>query len=256
MGYRTYEKQAGKYAAETFSGRSAIGTPWENRTVRAGSRQEDWREIMQHGEFSDTDWDSVVRDNAQNLRRTYAPRGDWAKRGDMDQASQHLYDATVGYNAAVSRAQAIAKYSGSDGRDSNRVGRTIEAYGGADNFKKITTREGSYYTASRSGDRDGNSAMISEQDFQGYQTAQVQSQAAMSTAQQGRKESMAKWMAEYNKNLNVHEQIEISKRRVSQRERYADMQIQQEKAGRVRIRQTLRKGTAGLNTGVGSGLNI
>jgi hypothetical protein len=204
MGYRSYEKEAGRYAQGLANRRPVyddlnIDPYGRRRAIGPGSRQEDWRDILAHGERSDTNWDKTFRENSREMRRNYSPRGDWAKRKDMDKASQYMYDATVGFGRT-------------------RMG--------------IMQRGRNILAEVKAGQ--------------------------MKSAYSDRDVAAAKWMAEYNRNLNIHERIALSKHRTKRRERFQSMQIQAERTERKQIRTTQRRGTSGLSTGVGAGngLNI
>jgi hypothetical protein len=263
MGYRGYEKAYGSMAESWNTNQIASWAGKEddyyaNRTIQPGYRQEDWRDIQKYGDRSDTDWETTFRDNLQNLRRNYAPKGEWAKRSDMDQASQHLYDYMINTNKArAARSKPVMMGTGS-GRDSGS-GMSYSEFKNYESQGKVSTisgspREGGQTYSVQTG-RD-SSQSFTEEDVQMAESRQAQGRTDAKLYAGKASEARAKWMAEYNKNLNVHEQIEVSKRRTAYRERYADMRIQQERTERIRTRQTLKQGTSGLNTGIGSGLKI
>jgi hypothetical protein len=223
MGYRSYEKSAGRYAAKRFAPKTSTAnyiSPYDTRTIRAGSRQEDWQDILTHGEHSDTDWDKVMRENTQNMRRAYAPRGDWAKRGDMDKTSQLLYDATVGHGVA------LRKYTPRliRGQGMDRENISVSKYqSDKANWERVEGggRDGaeSGYRV-KTGDRDGAGRFYSDTEVSSYDRQIARNQAEVAKATNERDVKMAKWMAEYNKNLNIHENIAISERRAKYRERF------------------------------------
>jgi hypothetical protein len=174
MGYRFQEKQAGSFAAEIAKRRGAYDNlnidPYAGKKIGPGNRQENWKDILAHGERSDTDWNQVFRDSTQAVRRNYAPKGDWAKRGKMDDTSKNLFDLAWGRGTAEEKS--------------------INA---------------------------------------------------------------AKFMAEYNKNENVHERIGVSETKVRNRAAYQNMQIRQQKTQRRKTRDTLKRGTSGLSVNFGRG---
>lgn len=271
MGYRSHEKAYGTRAAKYNVGlvkraQEKEDDYYANRTIRPGLRQEDAADIMQYGERSDTDWETVVRDNLQQLRRTYAPRGDWAKRGDMDKDSQLLYDyMAYSQRAKMTKSQGRFYFYSPERGARIDIGRFDSVQqpsrkqrkgGGASSqvtYHAGVRGEEGYFSV---GDERSGYTTISESQLRAGRAQRDRAQAQSRQYQQKANEALAGWMAAYNRNLNIREQIAISKRRVAQRERFADMQIQREKSQRKRTRDTLKTGTTGLATGVGTGLNI
>ena len=249
MAFRWYEKEAGKYGAEFASRRGAYSDlnidPYAGRRIKSGHRQEDWQDILKHGERSDTAWGEVWQTNAREMRRSYAPLGDWAKRKEMDATTQHMWDATLGYSEASRRSTSVAK---PEGYDSYQQGgytaetRPASGMGSRGQTDTIYTKEGSQ-------------SLTSEQvaSFGGYDSRIAESRTS---ALRDRDVAAAKWMAAYNKNLNIHERIGLSEKRQAYRQRFADMEIQRERTTAKKTRDILKTGTSGLSVGAGAGTGL
>jgi hypothetical protein len=250
MGYRSYEKEAGTFG-KTFGARRGTYDatnvdPYAGRVIRPGQRQEDWQDILKHGERSDTDWNTAFKDNAQALRRAYAPRGDWAKRKDMDTASQYMYDVTHGPVNANRQVAAVRTPAGA---------RQYQVDKAAGLERIVSSGRGggqvSYRTTPK--ERDGNTRSYTQAQVTQYEQADLAVTRIQQKAAEDRNVAAAKWMAEYNRNLNVSERISKSEKRMAHREKFASMQISSEKKERKRTRDKLRSGTSGLSTGAGAG---
>jgi hypothetical protein len=258
MGYRAYEKTAGRFAAKFGGQRGSYSDlnidPYGTRTIRPGTRQEEWKDILQHGERSDTDWGKTFSGGAKALRQAYAPRGDWAKRKEMDAVSQHMYDATIGFETQKSKF--------SIGAQSKEYQQYVQHKAGG--LKTITTpgSEGSKDTVSYSSKPKGvdePGTLYSQGDVDAFEKQTAGISAGMAKASADRKVSAAKWMGAYNEQLNVHERIALSEKRQSYRQRFADMQISKERQQSKKTRDVLKSGATGLQTGLGgagTGLGI
>ena len=260
MGTRYYEKEAGWYGAEFAARRQQysdlnIDPHARTRAGSAGRRQEDWQDILAHGERSDTDWDKTFRENAKQMRQNYSPRGDWAKRKDMDKTTQMLYDATLGYQRGttglVGGGGGYNRPSKPEGYDTYQTGGFTESQRPASGMGSRGKTE-TFYTKPGQG-RDANDISFSGEQVASFNRYDVQSASAVQSANKNRDVAAAKWMAEYNKNLNIHERIALSEKRVKHRERFADMQIQREQMQSRRTRDVLKKGASGLSVNFGAG---
>jgi hypothetical protein len=159
----------------------------------------------------------------------------------MDTASQHLYDYMIGRSQ---QGRQMNTYT-IGGRDGSSVRR--------DHLEGMTYTKGE---RGEEGYYSGGGTTISESTYnqaqQSFQAADVKAQQAQKSSRQ----ALYKWMAEYNKNLNIHERIALSEKRQKYRQRFADMQIQAERTQAKRTRDVLKTGTTGLTTGAGTGLSI
>lgn len=252
MGYRSSEKAAGKFGRAFGARRGTYDEtnvdPYAGRVIRPGQRQEDWRDILKHGERSDTDWNTAFKDNSRELRRAYAPRGDWAKRGDMDRASQYMYDVIHGPGIANRVAAAMAPAGARQYQVDKAAGleRTVSSARDGGQVSYSTIPEG----------RDGSARSYTQAQVTQYEEAGLAATRIQQKAGKDRNVAAAKWMAEYNRNLNASERIAISEKRMAHREKFASMRISSEKKERKRTRDTLRAGTSGLSTGAGAGYGL
>jgi len=210
MGLRSREQAAGPYGASVAARRGAYSDlnidPYAGRRIKAGRRQEDWQDILAHGERSDTDWSKTFQENALQLRRSYSPKGDWAKISDATDKS--LYNVVWGRSVNLRAPH---------GGDEPATPEAVAQYAAA-NIGRAKAFEGE------------------------------------------RRTDAAKWMAAYNKNLNIHERISLSEKRTRYRERFAAMQITRERTQSKKTRATLKRGATGLSVsfgaGAGTGLGI
>jgi len=257
MGTRYYEKQAGVYGAEFASRRPVysdlnIDPHARTRAGGVGRRQEDWQDILKHGERSDTDWQEVFTKGAKQMRQTYSPRGDWARRKDMDRVTQMMYDVSRGPGAlyGIGGTPFVSSKAPEGYREFQQGGFTKSerpATGMGSRGKTET-----FYTKPGEG-RDANDITFSGVQVASFQSYEAKSAAQITGANKDRDVAAAKWMAEYNKNLNIHERIALSEKRVKHRERFADMQIQREQMQSRRTRDVLKRGASGLSVNFGAG---
>jgi hypothetical protein len=224
MGYGTLSNRYGAWVAEKFSA-------GPQRTAKEGRREEDYQTILASGDTSGEDWDRTIQTNLKQLKKNYAPRGDFNVKG-MHKTDKYLWDATFGSTKAGDRAV----------RKANLKAPVLQT----------TTTSG---VKPSGGGYVPYSTKVQQSDFAAA-TEKYQSDIQAIRGHQ-RRSSMAKWIGAYNKMANIGERTTQSQRRMVHRERFAQMKVQsqerEERGGRAKLKAGISSLVMNLS---GSGLNI
>jgi len=218
----------------------------QTRTGQATRRQEDWRDIMAHGERSDTDWRAATESNLKVLRDNYTPgsKSFAIGKGSMDRGSKNLYNATYGFEQKMRQVE---------GRGQNAFQGTRSTDSQYSAFSAFRAKHFDLKTGEKLG--DFNTKSFHGQDRQFARIAGDQAKLTRE-AVQSRDESRAKWMADFNKQTNQVERIQKSQSRTKLAERFESMQIGRKSKSAKRLRTIKSRGATGLVSGAGTGLGI
>lgn len=216
------------------------------RVGQSTRRQEDWRDILEHGERSDTDWRAAAKDNLKVLRDEYTPgtTSFSASKGSMTGGVRSLYKATYGYELKMRQAANIkSRFAGTRSTD-DLTGE----------YSDFLSARYDPETGQRRADAPTDERLFGK--MRRFERAASDQAKLTRAAVQERDEATAKWMAEFNKQTNQAERIAKSQSRTKLAGRFEQLQIQRKSREARRTRGVKARGATGLVSGAGTGLGI